>query len=443
MTSNGRWARAAFVLAAILALVLAASAGGTTKKQAAAGPPIRLGYVVNDWTQLLKILNRTDITAAQIINGSKREMNALVAWANAQGGVGGRKIVAKPFVIDQLSNADQLVAACQQITQDNHEQVLIDQSIFTNEASWSCFASHHTDYVGIASATDSRFIKSVSPYIVTPYPLVDRQMQAMVTLLKKVRYFSKGKVGVILEANQPALVRDYNTVMLPLLRKAGINPTMKLLDSTNSAATNNAVLAFKSAGVDHVIGFITILNFLAFTNQAQTQGYHPRYAWGDYQAIAQVASIYGSPEQDNASVAVSSLDIWSGIANDRSRLASDSSSPFKKGQIPAANIACRKIISARSGVNYMNPGQAGASTFETGYCEHFMLWFNAARKVGKSWTPQKFAQGLKALGTFPSARMHELSYTEGTWGGPTRFAAGGYVQSCKCYVRSTPWTKFK
>lgn len=442
MTKFATWARVSIVIIVLLALGLAATAGGANKKQTA-GAPIRLGYVVNDWTQLLKILGRTDITANQIINGSKREMGALVGWANAHGGVGGRKIIAKPFVIDQLATPDQLVAACQQITQDSNEQVLIDQSIFTNEAAWSCFAAHHTDYVGIASATDSAYIKSVSPYIVTPYPLVDRQMQAMVTLLKKVRYFAKGKVGVVLEANDPTLSKNYKNILLPRLKALGINPTMKTLDANDSAGTNNAVLAFKAAGIDHVIGFITILNFLAFTNGAQSQGYHPRYAWGDYQAIAQVASIYGNPAQDNGSVAVSSLDLWSGIANDSSRLASDNSSPFKKGQIPPANVACRAILSARLHVNYMNPGQAGASTFETGYCENFLLWLNAARKVGSSWTPAKFAVGLKALGTFPSARMHELNYSSGTTGGPTKFAAGGYVATCKCYVRSTPWTPFK
>jgi len=438
-------ALAALVFAVCLAL--AACGGNTTTTSdggsggdAAPKGPIKLGYVVPDWTNLLKATGRRDLNAKQMISAAQKEMGALVDDANANGGVDGRRIVATPYIIDQLIAPDAMNAECAKITEDGQQQVLIDVSIFTTEQSWSCFADHQTAYVGIVTTTDSDFLRSVSPYVTSIYPPIDHQMQAMANELPKVDFF-RGKLGVVLE-DTPVLHHDYEATLAPALRSAGVTPTVKFVKFHDTAAINNAVLAFKGAGIDHIIMFLDVTEYLGFTNQAQQQGYHPAYAFPDFQALDQVAGQFGNPVQNATSVAVSGVDSWSGVANDASRISTDQFSPIRPGQVPAAQIACRRLLGDKLGLDYMNPGQARSSAFEAAYCDNFHLWLESARKVGKGWTPQQFGDGLRALGgTFGVSQMHAVDYSNGTiGGGASQFAVGVYTAKCKCFVRRTDWS---
>jgi ABC-type branched-subunit amino acid transport system substrate-binding protein len=437
------------VAAALLAAtcLLFAACGSTTTTSGddststpAPTEPIKLGYIVPDWTTLLKTTGRKDLNAKQMIAASKREMKALVDWANANGGIDGRKIVAKPYVIEQTATPDQLNAACNQITEDDHQEIVIDVSIFTNEQAWSCFAAHKTAYIGIVTATDNAFMQGVSPYVASVYPRIDTQMKAMAQELPKVGFF-KGKLGVVLE-DDPVLHKAYEQTLAPALKAAGMDPVVKFIKINDTTSINNAVLALKSAGVDHVIQFINIIEFLAFTNQAQQQGYHPTYAFPDFQALNQVAAQYGNPEQNANAVALSPIDGWNAIAEDNSRPSTDLFSPIKPGQVPPAQIECRKTLTKQLGTDYMNPGQAGSSTFESNYCDNFLLWLDAARKIGKGWTPNQFGDGLSALGTsYQSSRVHATDFADGTLGGGSEWAVGVYDAKCKCFVRKTDWNR--
>lgn len=436
--------RRSLTLAAALSAVLAlgTACGGSTvhSGSSTAGHsdkgPIRLAYVVPDWTALAKALKDPTLDPPRMITSAKKEFEALVAWANANGGVGGRKIEAKGYTIDQYVTPDQMTKYCDQMAEDDRREVVIDASIFTAEQAWQCMADHKMAYTGIASATDSAFLKSVSPYVSTTYATIDEQMKALVSLTKTSGFLGRAKVGVLM-TDLPVLHRNYEQTMKPAFTAAGVtDPQVKYITSNDQAQTNNAVLGFKSAGVDRIFMLTSVVDYLNFSNQAQSQNYHPKYGFSDYQAMVQVASQYGSPKQNAGAIGVSSIVGPSGIAADASRVSSDRSSPYTDNQVAPGFKPCMRILSDRLGTDYMNPGQAGASTFQASYCDGFMLWLDSARKLGAGWTPEKFGQGLSALkASFASSRMASVDFSAGSTGGPTTFALGEYAEQCKCFVK--------
>ncbi|MFB9831691.1 hypothetical protein [Actinoallomurus acaciae] len=426
-----------------IALLLSAACGGSTVDGKSSGTtnrqvsgPIRLAYVVPDWTALAKALKDPTLDPPKMIVSAKKEFTALVAWANKNGGVGGRRIEAKPYTIDQYVTPDQMTKYCDQMAEDDRREVVIDASIFTAEQGWQCMADHKMAYTGIATATDSTFLKSVAPYIATTYATIDTQMKALASLAKTAGFLDGAKVGVLL-TDLPVMHRNYEQAMKPAFAAAGVPaPQVKYITSNDQAQTDNAVLGFKSAGVSRIFMLTSVVDYLNFSNQAQSQNYHPRYGFSDYQAMVQVASQYGSPRQNAGAIGVSSVVGPSGIAADASRVSSDRTSPYEDDQVTPGFKSCMSILSGGVGTDYMNPGQAGASTFQASYCDGFMLWLDSARKIGAGWTPERFGQGLAALGSsYASSRMASVDFSAGSTGGPVTFGLGEYSAKCKCFVK--------
>ena len=70
---------------------------------------------------------------------------------------------------------------------------------------------------------------------------------------------------------------------------------------------SNAVLRFKNEGVTHVIVVTDVLAWIAFSNQAESQGYRPVYGFGDYQLMIGNAQAFNQNGQASSSYAVTSL----------------------------------------------------------------------------------------------------------------------------------------
>jgi hypothetical protein len=407
------------------------------------GRPILLSYIIQDTAGVSAVTGRGVGDSGDIVSESKADMQALVAWANANGGVAGRKIVAKETILQSTSTGDDRLAACTKITEDDKADVVMDATLMIDESLTSCFAKHKVPIFGFFSFSDRTYFDSIYPYAITSQASLDRQMRAMVDSLNTAGYFKGAKVGIILP-DTVAAKRDYAQVMKPALDALKITPEVRYVAATSGDATAqqqqtaSAELAFASSGVTHVLFVHNILVYLAFTNQARSQNYHPRYAFPDYQGAAGVAAFYGGNDQNANSVAVSVNDGSSGIMPDNSRASTDATSPVDRSKLNRGAQQCFDLLGQlRKRDYYKEPRQS----FGQYYCDEFLPWLAAARAVGAGWSGPRTGEGMKAIGANPppSALAHSTAFAPGHGDGASSVAVGNFDTKCSCFVRATNW----
>ena len=410
--------------------------------------PLKIGFVVVDTTGLTAVAPDSEAahtSSDASAQAARREMEALVSFANATGGVGGRKLEAIPFKISLSDGANRarMEQHCLAATEDADVDVLVDHSLFADENGWACFAAHRTTFVGVVSGTDQAFLRSLNGYVATSWPAADRSTIALVQGLVDVGYFDGAKVGVLID-DTPIGNRILQQHLLPRLKDAGVTPaeTAKLNPYDQGAAASqgaSAVLQFKSKGVTHVISLVSFYGYLAFTNPADSQGYYPRYGFGDFQGGAAVAAFYGSSTQNRNSVAVSSTPSY--VIDEGKDQERSLSSDVKRDEASPGFQRCLDIYTEYTGVDYYR-GNSGRSLSYAFYCDHFLLWLDAARKVGASVTPDNWSRGLAQVGTsYPSPIIHSTQFGPNRYDGSSTYRAGVYSTntSCRCYVAATGW----
>jgi hypothetical protein len=404
-------------------------------------PAIRLGYVIPNYAGVAAATGTNpsqmgDPTKQQ--NVSREIMEALIGWANATGGVGGRKIEAKGYSIDQTATADTKAADCKGMTEDDHRQVIIDVQVYADPTGWSCFAQHHVDYFGAVNTVDAAYLKSTAPYINTTYPSIKRQMTSFPGALKKAGYFDNNKLGILFDEGLEA---DYKSFLQPALKAVGITDIDARFLSSDGSQASNAELAFSTENVKRVLIFTYDVNYLAFTNQAESQQYHPIYGFPDYQSSAVVAGIFGSPSQNANSYAVSTLVNRCAIANNGSENCKNLSAPNSNSNLTPGGIACNNLLTKLTGHDYSNASQSGdVDAFHGSYCNNFLLWLSAAREVGSGWTPSNVDQGLRKVGTsYQSAIQYATDFSTGRSDGASEYRIGRFNTTCSCFVAASGW----
>ena len=417
-----------------------ATSGATSGTVAAGGAPIRLAYIIQGAAGV------SALTGSQVSGNDDvavRNMNALVAYANAHGGVGGRKISPVGQKSEATSQQSDRLALCKHITEDLKAQVLIDANQYLSEEGWACFAQHKTDYFGTVTATDQGFLAKYAPYVSTTWLAEDRSMRAAVRGGDAVGYYKGGKVGVLL-SDVPTSHRLADQVLKPELAKVGVtNVTYRYITNDSGggqqAQTNSAVLAFQQAGIDRILFFHNILVYLGFTNQAQSQGYHPRYLFTDYQGMTGVAAFYGTASQNANGVGISSNA--GSVPDDASQKSTDTSKPYVRAKMSPGQRNCLDILSKQTGKNYYDPTASGDSLGTwTYYCDEFFAWWEAAKKIGSGWTPGLLGTGLKALGrSYQSSIQNSTDWSTGAHDGASSYRVGKYTSSCTCFVKATGW----
>ena len=402
--------------------------------------PIRLAYIIQGTAGV------SAVTGSQVSGNSDvavTNMNALVAYANAHGGVGGRKISATGQKSEATSQQSDRLALCKHITEDLKAQVLIDANQYLSEEGWACFAQHKTDYWGTVTATDQAFMKRYAPYVATTWLAEDRSMRAGVRGGNSVGYFKGGKVGVLL-SDVPTSHHLADQVLKPELAKIGITDVTYRYISNDTGGgqtsqTNSAVLAFQSAGINRILFFHNIVVYLAFTNQAQSQGYNPHYLFTDYQGMTGVAAFYGKGNQNANSVGISSSASF--VVDDNSQKSTDTTKPYDRSKMTPGQRNCLDILSKQTGKNYYDPNASGDSLATWSYyCDEFFAWWDAAKLVGSGWTPGLLGGGLKALGrSYQSSLQNSTDWSNGAYDGASSYRVGKYDPSCTCYVKATGW----
>ena len=217
----------------------------------------------------------------------KDDYAAVISWINAHGGFGGHQVNPVFFETDVVdtNGAATEQAECATFAQDNHVSFVISDRSASSGVLLECLAKQHIpllfDFPGYnvrAQFTDKPgFLYAPSA------PDAETVLWNWVRGMGKNYFGANAKVGILMP-DQPKYSAAVDKSLKPAL--ASLHLTLADAAKYNSADTSalpgqisGAVLKFKAEGITHVLAMdtsgwgVTLL----FMNDAQSQGYFPRY----------------------------------------------------------------------------------------------------------------------------------------------------------------------
>lgn len=351
--------------------------------------------------------------------------SALLDDLNARGGLGGRKAVPLFYSIDISSGtyAEQGQAACSFFTEDH--QVFAVVMIYNNldPSLARCLTKNGTIFVDISNGLglDDRDLQNVAPYMYTPVRLSLSRYGAVIEQLASQGYFDKGaKVG-LLRFDLPQQERTELQVLRPALAARGIRLSATFVYSYLSqtsdlsavaAQSNNAILRFRSEGIDHVM-FLASQGTVPFTFMpaAESQGYRPRYA----------ITSHDLPNLLAANAPAAQLETALGVG--WSRAGDVPGQPYP--EVPAW-AACLKIAT-----------KVGLPSLWAFGCDPLYL-LQAALSESQSVSATGIRDALDRLGSrLPVSATFSLGFPN-RYDGPDRARVIAFDSGCKCWKYVTP-----
>jgi hypothetical protein len=369
--------------------------------------------------------------AADASSGDIRaEINAVVRYINAHGGVARRRLVPIWFDASIYQPADTTMQEmCAAWTQDS--KVFIAQTSgfpILNE----CVAK--AGMVGIdtgavdegTSAVHKQFPASID----VTGPTIDRAMTVTIDGLNRQRYFDKGKLGIvtwddpyyrwsIAHAAQPALAR-IGRRGVPVEYVPG--PQQYSDMAATSAAVSSAVLRFRQQGIDHVVildGVIGVCGggclVLEWMQQANSQRYTPRYGLNSTSGLSGSAPTFPA-EQMIGSVGVGWIPTYDLTAAD-----------YPASKLPALGKLCLRI---------MRDAGIDTSDIHTQLAVCDQLFF-VQQVLGKISGPLNQATALAAINAVGSSFLPAETFgaylSSSRHDGMSHVANVIFVESCTCY----------
>lgn len=355
------------------------------------------------------------------------QARAAIKIINDRGGVAGRKLV--PVFYDIQTGATDSTngqAACARWTEDQPVFAAITTIGWKGEVLSSCLAKHKTPFIANAPDLDSRSRIYNFPLKYAPSQVVmERMIPAWAERATALGYFrewntevggpgvAEVKIGAVSESGFQA--NDFFRVLSQSLAQQH-RSLAETFAPSGPADYSAAVLRFRSAGVTHV--FVNHgLDFLFFTQAAESQQYRPRYS------ISSAA--YPRFVQGNAPAAQMAGAIGVGwlpttdVAQDL-------------GDFSGAHAKCLKAM--------RDSGQdtsKGATSFMLLACDGYNFVASALERGDLS--PQGFERGARAIGSMTSAATFGIALPDGRRDGAFAVRDLAYGDDCKCfrYVSTT------
>jgi ABC-type branched-subunit amino acid transport system substrate-binding protein len=250
--------------------------------------PIEIGMLV--------VANSAALTqacgcAAFDTGDQKAQGKALEAYVNAHGGINGRPVKVVFATLDATSTqpyASFYEQQCTTWTQDNHvaAAISVGQGL-SSDALPACLGRRGVALAAWTKGGISQRMLQKWPLFTAPtYMSMDRTYRALVERLSARGYFKTGKVG-LLRFDTSDYEQVAAKVIKPQLAKHGVTlaaeqafamPESTADLSRMASQVQGAIVAFRAAGVDHVL--MEDLNgaiALQWMTVAEQQGYRPTY----------------------------------------------------------------------------------------------------------------------------------------------------------------------
>jgi hypothetical protein len=279
---------------------LSASGSAPAKSgPAASNAAIAMGQGVTAKEILIGVETAKDINAATAAVGASTDnpnevdvAKAVINYVNKSGGIAGRQVRAVYHEKDTTQGTweQHAATACSAFTEDSHVFATIDSSVGGNDSLASCLAQRgvplmETDFWPF----DVEAYRRLGHFLYQPSRMIpERAMAVYVDGLVSMGYFDNGaKVGLI-EFDAAPFQRMAAAIKARLAfhhlaltdEQTTITPHGVSDFGALGGQISNAIVSFRSRNVDHVLfaEYAGELPFL-FLKAADSQGYHPRYAF--------------------------------------------------------------------------------------------------------------------------------------------------------------------
>jgi ABC-type branched-subunit amino acid transport system substrate-binding protein len=411
--------------------------GGTTGAVYAgttggAAGTVTLGRGVTDKTITIGFQVSKDLQAAFNAVGAKVSaaneaaiVDALVKWVNSTGGIGGRKLIPVVHETDPTSGtwASQAQAACSDFTEDHKVFAVGSSPVGGSDALLSCLAAKDVPLIEQNLwFFDDEYYKRFPGYLYQPgRASPTRWAKAYAEGLDRMGYFAYGaKVG-LLRFDAPVFTRITEKVLKPAMaahghsfvKEVAVREPSGVSDFGGMAAElNNAIVTFRSAGVDHLM-FLENAGEIPFffMQQADSQSYRPIYGLTSAD-IPETQAAQQPPAQLKGSMVVG----WQ-PPNDT-----------YEAQHPKGNPAwdlCKSVMKKY--------GVSGAGFYVDSICDTVLFLRTVLPKV-TSFSTAGLREAAAGLGTsYTSPMTFATSFGRNRFDGATTVRGARFDDACTCY----------
>ena len=370
-----------------------------------------------------------------------RIVRALVDELNDTGGLAGRRVEAV-YEFNDTTNQDsqeqttQQNAICASLTQDHKVFLVVSITVNGQGYAYECYAKAGTPLIegSLGFGVDQQRWDGLSPWLFAPVYMNLTRMARLLPEVLAQRDFLTQKMGVI-AYETPSLRQSAGLLVAELERRGGkvldtvyMTPTYDGLGS----GTANAVLRFSALDIDRVVMWAPEGGaLLLFANNAESQGYHPRYGVSTFDAPALMARTL-RPSQLRGAVGVGFL---------QGRDLADAYAP----PLNPRERRCFDVLEKRTDTRYTSRNQNSGAQFGLAACT--LVWFTRdalARAAGAPLGNAEVGSRITALGD-----SYVPVITVGSAFGPQRLDGINhyrhlvYDESCTCFRHTGPWRQLR
>jgi hypothetical protein len=236
------------------------------------------------------------------VEQQQADFDAVIADINKNGGIQCRKLVPTYYQGNPLDQ-NQEHATCLQVVQDKPFAMLDVGAIDTPPSSRVCVPQAKIPLFDVVPILLSEAQKDLYPYMFTYFGQWDTVLRDAVLGARQLDWFAGAqKIGLLEEDCAPEMNAEIEAD-LAQIGFSGAQVSRYNYGCPGSLTPPNqtaqAVLQFKTGGVDRVIDVSLVPKVNDFSKQAQQQDYHPKYLVPDGGAVATYQNPQFAPDATN------------------------------------------------------------------------------------------------------------------------------------------------
>jgi ABC-type branched-subunit amino acid transport system substrate-binding protein len=408
-------------------------AGPTTTNRRRVTTPVQIGIQLLDMGEALQLgssAGNCDSACQQSFSYNQDKMVTAVAnWANANGGIAGRKIELVKYTAkfaDYVARGGAVVdeESCQYWTKDHKVSALILPNV-VNPNLIDCAVRNN---LPIINGDFSQYVpdkvdltgKGRFDYASANFNGDDAAKNYVNALIDQGFLKPTNKVGLIFKED-PSYQRAIKNALVPELRRHGIeiaaNASWTDATAGDSQTWTQYVVKFQGANIDRVIGFGGwSFGMAGFMKAADNQKYYPRYGVSSMLGPADLR-IQGAPaSQLKDAVGVG----WWTFA--------DVLYTGDAGTFNPAAATCKKII-----VGAGQPWSAYVYRNAMKFCDVIFLLKTLADRAGEVSQPGFYAAADQLGSSYTSPYMWATTFRPGNHHGATYLRNLAFDEGCDCF----------